>query len=245
MDHPADDGIWLVDLKQNSAKLLISYDQVVKQFHLDSMDNAPNWFNHLLFSPDSKRFAFLHRWRTSKVIEGKHYAAHTTRMFTSSINDTKLYPLNLDDMSSHYTWIDDRHIINYSRRFGRGDHYYLYTDQNDQVDMIGGELFTDDGHCSYSLDCKWMLTDCYPTPENGEMRSLYLLDIANNTRCEIGRFYSDPSIPLPTRCDLHPNWSRDCRKVCIDSIHEGFRGIYIVDVSALTDSGLLPLNRRK
>jgi hypothetical protein len=231
IDHSDEDGIWLVDMKRNSAELVISYDKIVRECNLDSMDNAPNWFNHLLFSPDSQRFAFFHRWRTQKVIGGAYYAAHTTRMFTADISGQNIYPLNLDDMSSHYVWTDNNHIINYSRRFGRGDHYYLYTDQTDNVEIIGEKLFTDDGHCSYSLDGKWMLTDCYPTSENGHTRSLYLLDIANNIRYEIGNFYADPALSMPTRCDLHPNWSRDCRKVCIDSIHEGFRGIYIVDVS--------------
>jgi hypothetical protein len=232
IDHSDEDGIWLVDLKNNSAKLLISYDQVVKQFYLPQMDNVPNWFNHLLFSPDSERFGFFHRWRTeTSVVDGVVYASHLTRMYTADIHDNSLYPLNLDDMSSHYTWINDKQIINYSRRFGSGDHYYLYTDETDKVDIIGKELFDDDGHCSYSLDEKWMLTDSYPTPENGNIRYLYLLDVENEIRYEIGSFYSDPSLPIPTRCDLHPNWSRDCRKICIDSIHEGYRGIYVMDVS--------------
>jgi hypothetical protein len=233
VDHPAEDGIWLVDLENNTSKLVISLDRITKEFHLDSMDGAANWFNHLLFSPDSKRIAFFHRWRTSKVTEGKHYASHTTRMFTADIDGNNIYPLNLDEMSSHYTWINNTQIINYSRRFDRGDHYYLYTDQTDQIDVIGQKLFDDDGHCSYSNDSNWMLTDCYPTPANNNHRALFLMDLQKEIRYEIGNFYADPSLPTPTRCDLHPNWSRDCKQVCIDSIHEGSRHIYIVDVSEL------------
>ncbi|MCK5011076.1 MAG: hypothetical protein KAS98_11355, partial [Deltaproteobacteria bacterium] len=237
IDHTDEDGIWLVDLKKNSARLLISYDQVIKQFYLPTMDNVSNWFNHLLFSPDSERFAFFHRWRTEKsAIEGAVYAPHLTRMYTAGIHDSSLYPLNLDDMSSHYTWVNDKRIINYSRQFGQGDHYYLYTDQTDQVEVIGEELFDVDGHCSFSLDQKWMLTDNYPTQDNKGICGLYLMDIVKNTRYEIGSFQADPSLPTPTRCDLHPNWSRDCRRVCIDSMHEGFRGIYVIDVSELIDS---------
>jgi hypothetical protein len=235
-DHPDDNGIWLVDMKRNSSKLIISLDQIVRKFHEDSMDGAANWFNHLLFSPDSARFAFFHRFRTEKILDGKHYATHTTRMFSSSVaNPDDIHPLNLDDMSSHYTWMDECRIINYSRRFGHGDHYYLYTDKSDQVDLVAGDLFDGDGHCSFSSDNKYMLTDCYPTDANGNMRSLYILDIDNDIRYEIGKFHSDPSLPSPTRCDLHPNWSRDCRQVCIDSIHEGFRGIYVLDVKELTE----------
>ena len=34
-------------------------------------------------------------------------------------------------------------------------------------------------------------------------------------------------------CDLHPRWSRDGRQVVFDSIHEGTRQIYMVDVRNL------------
>ena len=79
-----------------------------------------------------------------------------------------------------------------------------------------------------------MLTDSYPLEDN--CRKLFLYRLCDNTAFEIGSFYSDPSYPVPTRCDLHPNWSRDCRSVCIDSVHEGSRQIYLLDVSELTAS---------
>lgn len=50
-------------------------------------------------------------------------------------------------------------------------------------------------------------------------------------RVDLGRYHS----PLPfrgeIRCDLHPRWSRDERQVCFDSIHEGSRQVYVMDVS--------------
>lgn len=226
--HPDDDGVWLIDFKKNTSKLIISVDQIVKTFNRPIMNNAANWFNHLLFSPDSKRFGFFHRWRT-----GDNW--HQTHMFTANIDGSNIYPLNLEDMSSHYTWFENNKIINFANQYDQGWNYYEFTDHCKTVKTIGEDFFKgEDGHCSYSNDHKWMLTDCYPTPENNNMRSLYLMNLEDNKVFEIGKFFADPSLSAPIRCDLHPNWSRDCRTVCIDSIHEGFRAIYTIDISELT-----------
>lgn len=223
--HPDFDGVWLLDMKKNTARLVISFDRIVKEFHREGMDNAMNWFNHMLFSPDAKRIAFLHRWRVG--------TGHLTHMFTANIDGTDIYPLNLEDMSSHYTWISPAQIINFSNRHATKWQYHLFTDRTDKIEVIAKDLFPGDGHCSYSSDSKWMLTDCYPhEPEH--QRKLFLYNLSNHDAYEIGSFYSDPSYPTPTRCDLHPNWARDDSKVCIDSIHEGTRQVYIVDVSEIT-----------
>ena len=49
---------------------------------------------------------------------------------------------------------------------------------------------------------------------------------------ELGRFFADPGYAGPARCDLHPSFSADGKIICFDSIHEGYRGIYNMDVSA-------------
>lgn len=227
-NHPENDGIWLLDIQKNTARLIVSLEQIVRTFNRPEMDNHANWFNHLLFSPDGKRFAFLHRWRTS---DGKHL----THMFTADIDGSNIYPLNLDDMTSHYTWFGNNKIIAFANRHGSGWNYYEFTDQTDIVKTVGPDmLYGIDGHCSYSPDKKWMLTDTYPAHENGYHRSLFLFNNYSRELFELGSFYADPALATPLRCDLHPRWSRDGRKVCFDSIHEGARQIYIMDVSSLT-----------
>ncbi len=234
VNTPADDGIWLIDLKRDSAKLVVSIEQIKKLFFRDGeygMQDTPAWFNHLLFSPDSQRFAFFQRWRTWR--DGAKW--HLTQMFTANIDGSDIYPLNLEDMSSHYTWVANDKIINFSNRFATGCQYHLFTDKTQDITVIGKDIFPGDGHCSYSSDGKWLLTDCYPSAEV-PFRKLFLYNLAKEQAYEIGCFYSSVDIPGPTRCDLHPNWSRDNRTVCIDSFHTGTRQVYFLDVTPITQA---------
>ncbi len=227
---PEDEGVFLMNLKDGSSRLVVSVAQVTRQFYRSDMEATPGWFNHMLFSPDSKRIAFFHRWRTWRK-DGTPW--HVTHMFTANRDGSDLWPLNLEEMSSHYTWVDNTHIINFSNRYKGGWQYYLYTDRTNQTECIAKDIFPGDGHCSYSPNGKWMLTDSYPLEDN--CRKLYLYDLTKKIPYEIGSFYADPSYPIPTRCDLHPNWSRDGRTVCIDSIHEGSRQVYTINVSEITE----------
>ena len=38
------------------------------------------------------------------------------------------------------------------------------------------------------------------------------------------------------RCDPHPRWSWDEKQICFDSVHEGSRQVYVVDVSEIVES---------
>ena len=146
-------------------------------------------------------------------------------MFTVNIDGTDLYPLNLEDMSSHYTWVSDREIINFSNRYIDGWQYHLFTDQTRQVKTIAKDIFPGDGHCSYSPDGRWMMTDCYPEPD-ALYRKLFLYDLEKEIPYEIGEFADDMSAPGPTRCDLHPNWSQE--RVYIDTRVTGPGGYQVV-----------------
>ena len=229
---PDDDGIWLLDLTNDTLHLVISIGQIVRDYPSPGMEQATSWFNHILVSPDSQRFGFFHRWRHFGPW-GPGIRSHVTHMFTANLDGTDIFPLNLEDMSSHYAWIDNRRIINYSNRVKDGWQYHLFTDKTDKVETIGENHFDDDGHCTFSPDNRWMLTDSYPAPADN-CRALYLYDIQRDIAYELGRFFADPSYAEPARCDLHPSFSQDGKYVCFDSIHEGFRGLYNMDVTPIT-----------
>lgn len=236
-DRPAtdDDGIWLLDLDTGAHDLVVSLRQIIDFEPTDDMAVSRHWLNHLLFSPDDARFILLHRWAPT---EG-HSWAWKTRLFTANVDGSGLCLLNADDMTSHFDWRDPDHVLAWARQHGRGDHYFIFHDRTREAEVMGEDVFPTDGHCSYSPDGRWVLTDTYPDAEH--KRTLILYRPEDNLRVDVGRFYSPPELQdahreaerYEKRCDLHPRWSRDGRQVCFDSMHEGTRQVYVMDVSSV------------
>jgi hypothetical protein len=224
---PDNDGLYWMDLETGNNKLIITIDQMRHFQPRADMDNNEHWFNHFLVSPDNKRFSFLHRWRRGTN-------SWNTRLVTANPDGTEIHVLADDDHVSHYDWFTDNQVVAWATHHKLGTHYLLYTDQSDKIEIVGNDVFSVDGHCSYSPDRKWMMTDTYPDKEDN--RTLMLFHLASETRIDIGKYFAPPALQGPIRCDLHPRWSRSGKKVCIDSAHEGHRQVYVIDVSEVIES---------
>jgi len=135
---------------------------------------------------------------------------------------------------SHPLWQDDERIIVWGPHAG-SIHYHLYHDrEGGQVQVIGEDILTENGHMTFSpVNKRWLLSDTYPDDRTHE-RVLFLFDLQTGSRHDLGSFYADPNLSKENRCDLHPRWSGDGQRVSIDSVHENERQMYIVDVSSLT-----------
>ena len=226
-DHPEDDGIYEVDLVAATSKRIISLAQIVDIDGRDNMKGVRHWFNHLLYSPDGSRFILLHRWKKNPDGKGGRY----TRMFTANADGNSIYNLSDHGMVSHFIWKNPRQILAWARRKDATDRFCLFTDRSDQYDVIGEGILTRDGHCTYSPDGRWILTDTYPDKER--MQNLMLYNPSTSALVKIGRFYLPPNLTGEWRCDLHGRWSRDGKTVCIDSAHSGQRQMVILDVSGI------------
>jgi len=226
---PADDGIYLLDMQTGKYDLIISVAQMTALNPEPTMAGAMHWFNHFLFSPDDKRFIFLHRW-FQKQGEGVYWF---TRLYTANVDGTGIRCLNNQKMTSHFDWADESHVIAWANQDGIGNRYYLFSDDGSgKAEIIGDTELTPfgDGHCSYSPDRKWILTDTYPDKE--KHRTLLLFNVEKKRRITLGRFFSVPTI-TEIRCDLHPRWMRDGKGITLDSSHTGVRQIYGMDLTSI------------
>ena len=88
---------------------------------------------------------------------------------------------------------------------------------------------------SYRPQGQWIVTDLYPG-EKHLRRALLLFNEQTGQLIELGRFHSPPLEDKggnSCRCDLHPRWSRDGDVITFDSLHDGPRQVYMIDVSEI------------
>jgi hypothetical protein len=225
---PDDSGIWKVDLATGKRSLLISVADAARiPYPGGYSKGALHWFNHLLVSPDGRRFIFLHRWRGDK--EGSGFS---TRMFTAGADGKDLYVLDPYGKTSHFIWRDPQHVLAWAWHPSHGDQFYLYRDRTGQVEVVGKGVMVVNGHCTYLPGNRWILNDTYP--DKDRLQHVYLYDTKSGERHALGDFYSPKEYTGEWRCDTHPRFSPDGRKVVIDSPHGGNgRQLYLLDIRAI------------
>jgi hypothetical protein len=223
---PADDGVRVVDLRDGASRLVVSLEKLARFQPRPEFATSHHWVNHLLFSPDGGRFIFLHRW-------GGRDGWRATRLFTAAPDGGNLRLLLDHGMVSHFIWRDPSAILVWARHPSHGDAFYHVDDRTGEARPFAKGVLGSDGHCSYSPDRKWVLVDTYP--DRDRKQHLYLVRARDEKRIELGAFRLPPELKGPWRCDLHPRWSRDGARVCIDSAHEPTRQVYVLDVRGITE----------
>ena len=232
---PADSGFWSMDLATGQGKLIVSIARLAQLRPAASMRDTIHWVNHALFNPDGTRFVFVHRWRTEHGFD--------TRLCTCAADgaDLRLIADGADPNSwhaSHFWWRDSRTLIVWAQFHDASGAYLLVEDGSMRTSTLSRSLLWCNGHMSYQPDPtgrrRWICSDTYPDPDTSR-RTLFLYDTLDDRRVDVAELdasaldFRDP-ILATCRCDLHPRWSRSGRTLCIDSLHEGSRGIYTVDV---------------
>jgi len=222
---PKDAGIWKLDHASGRSELLFSFDTIARLPYLeDAPVGAKHWFNHLLVSPNGSRFAFLHRW----LPPGN--TRHVTRLITANADGSQLHVLDPHGKTSHFIWRDPEHILGWAWHPSHGNKFYLFKDRTDQVEVVGPDVMTADGHCTYLPGQRFILNDSYP--DKARRQNPYLFDVRDGTRHPLGHFESPKEYTGEWRCDTHPRASRDGRSVVIDSPHGGNgRQLYLIDIS--------------
>ena len=218
---PDTTAVWRVDLISGEVTPVLKYTDFAGFSPRPEMkEDSVHKVNHIMISPNGKRFMVLYRW-----FNGQH---KYTRLITCNVDGTDMYVLSDDDMVSHCCWKDDDHVFGFENKKNGGTGYYLMKDKTSEYERYWSGIDAD-GHPSYSPDRSMILFDTYP--DRTRIASVKVATGANDTDVKtLVRVFAPFKYDNDTRCDLHPRWSRDGKKVCFDSAYEGHRGLYIVEV---------------
>lgn len=220
---PDTTAIWRVDLETGEVTDLLKYTDFANFQPRPEIkeEGSVHKVNHIMLSPNGKRFMVLYRWFCGQ----RKY----TRLVTCNVDGTDMYVLSDDDMVSHCYWKNDSEILAFENKKSGGPGYYLMKDKTQEYIHCWPQ-FSNDGHPSYSPDGSMIVTDSYP--DRARVASINLMDGDEKKKenTTIARVFAPFKYDNDTRCDLHPRWNHAGDKICFDSIFEGHRGLYIVDV---------------
>lgn len=223
--------IWKIDIESGMVTPVLKYTDFSTFEPRSEMIGAEHKVNHLMLSPNGKRFMVLHRWFKN----GEKY----TRLVTCNIDGTDMYNLSDDDFVSHCCWKNDEEILSYLNKKDGGKGYYLMKDKAGEYQHLWSSLIMD-GHPTYSYDGKYVVTDTYPNRKR--MQSIYVMNGEKvNT---VAKVFSPFKYGGDVRCDLHPRWSMDGKQICFDGSFDGKRGIYTVDVSKLYKQDTIEVKKK-
>lgn len=222
---PDETCIWKIDIETDEIIPLLKYTDFAKFQPRPEMqeEGSVHKVNHLMLSPNGKRFMVLYRWFCGQ----RKY----TRLITCNVDGSDMYVLSDDDMVSHCYWKNDEEILAFERKKEHGPGYYLMKDKTQEWQYLWPQL-SNDGHPSYCpTDNSLVVFDTYPSRSRvQELKLCRDTDVEGKDLKVIARVFSPFKYDNDTRCDLHPRWSRDGKKVCFDSVFEGHRGLYVVEV---------------
>jgi hypothetical protein len=238
---PLEDGIYSVDLESDEYWRVVSLADVFAALggKPDEMKDHPVFFNHAAYNTDDSRFAFLIQWTShllpkwARMWRLKKLEKLGSIMFTAKTDGSELRCVSNFENVSHYDWRNAREILMWANLRGH-QNFYLVADGEDKFRAIGEKVLTEDGHCSFSPNRRWILTDTYRDPRRTQYSTLKMFAWEQGPEFILGRYYSPPAFVKEIRCDLHPRWNRTGTHICFDSIHEGTRQLYVMDVSSLT-----------
>jgi len=220
---PADDGLGVLELPGGGHRIVVSMaDLAAKQEPQLAYGREKVWFNHVLFNPSGGRLAFLCRWADPA-------GGWRTQMWTVGVDGQGLTRALDGPLISHFDWKDDETLIAWAGVGGVDAVWEFDALARARPRAILTDAIGRDGHICFSHDRKRVATDTYPDADG--MRELAVVEYATGRRIELGRFHS-PVAPglVEIRCDFHPSWSADDRRLAFDGMHEGTRQRYVMEI---------------
>ena len=219
--QPENDGLYQLNLQDGDSKLVLSIADVIRASENEEVVGKRTWFNHVLFNTDGTRLLFFCRVRQE--------TGFYTSLWTANPDGSDLeMQIPFGYRVSHFDWRTPTRILVSSDILGEMG-FVEFTDGLRDFTPLGRGVLPSDGHASFSPDREWLLCDTYPRGIE-RLAQLMVYNIAENRKIVLGEFHHEEQFVGDIRCDLHPRWAPDGKTITFDSVHEGSRQIYLVEL---------------
>ncbi|TWI76905.1 hypothetical protein LZ24_00527 [Desulfobotulus alkaliphilus] len=217
------DGIWRIEYETGKSRLLVSLNDMCAVNYRSEFDTAVHKTNHVMISPAGDKFIFMHRFFNKSK-------QRFDRLMLADSESGKLSCLADYGMVSHCFWADENTVLGYLRGPGNKDAYWLIDIHTGKFSHFGNGVLDKygDGHPHVHGD--WFVTDTYP--DKARMQRLILANWKTGEVKELGEFFHGFKYDGETRCDLHPRFSPDGKSIYFDSVFDGKRRLYKLDLES-------------
>ncbi len=231
---PQDSGIVRIDLRSGKTELVLSLADIARTGAIPNQKlGIKHYFNHLLYSPDGKRFIALHRWRYPD-------GSRLTRAITANSDGSDVRIVCPNGYTSHFIWRDAKSILAQSRHWdgndGWGNFLFEDVDGGGDVREVGRGVLDPSGHVSYLPGGKWILNDTYPKTRE-RIQTPHVYEVASGNRIDLAELHLPAAYTGEWRVDTHPRFSPDGKLVCVDApvVGQG-RQLHLIDISDIVAS---------
>lgn len=262
------DGVYLLNLDNGTYNRIVSNKTLDE---IAGIDASNGQVEYCVFNPIGDRFYLYYRWNDKsgaahtmlcvsdlkgnvKELLNSNFISHAGWCGNEKITAWGRLPSKINSVQSNSflkntgLWkfaVGLFHSIVRSPRFRQkltNDAYIMFDLTSERVYKLENAGFTSDGHCTWSSNTRFMLTDTYP--DENDKRHLMIYDEERDLVYLLGKFYSYPDKmkeknalwnASALRCDLHPKWGRTRKYIYFDSVHEGYRGLYRIDISKILE----------
>jgi len=205
--HPADDGVFVVDVASGERKLLVSFQELAARLRsiAPAIDNQALFINHTLWSRDDSRIYFYVRggWDLG--------GTQVNVPVVMNADGTNLRPLK-DFIGGHPEWLDGQRLI------GNVNNEQIIYDCEAMkvVGKIGDKnIFPKPGDdIALSPNAEWFVNG-YRIGNENFYAFLRLKDGANATS---GPFDVRGWTQGDLRVDPSPNWNRDSNQILVSAL---------------------------
>lgn len=229
-------GLWKTDLRTNERTLLVSLKDVADKVPIKSYYKGGTfYFFHSKFNRDNTRIMQVLR---CLFPDGK--GKWNPQLFTFNTDGTDIKQAVTREQwapgGHHPNWHPDgEHLIMNLKPDGKTLRFCRFRYDGSDFRVLSEKL-PGSGHPSVEPSDRYLVTDSYPNEPvalDNEEVPIRLVDIKDDDEENICTIYTLGSGKSTLRCDPHPAWSRDYKRVCFNGTPDGARQVFIADLSTV------------